>query len=412
MKKFLLIGIIIVTLQYNYCNAANDWGLPGEYLNWGAGARSLGMGKAFVGLADDSSAVYWNPAGISRLRSTELLFLHTNLFENTNYEFVSITHPMPWIRSGFGVGFVMLNSTDFEERDEYNSYIGEFNNKETAFITSYSYNPRRNIYLGGSFKIIKQQIGDLIGSSQGLDLGVLYFLRDHISFGLLLRNLAPPSIKMDKVSEIYYLSPRFGVALRLLENKLIITTDVLKQREQEFKFYSGLEFSPVNNFYARAGVDETELTFGLGIKYEKVIFDYAAGLQDLGISHRISITFHLWDLAPKIKSKVKEFSSFGGKSLINLSIQSEGIVGIKRWKLTVKDDEDRVVRTFQDENEPPKKILWDGKDENNNFVKDGAYRCLLSVYDKTDKLQESNVVRVRMVSKIPDAIIKKKEMIK
>jgi hypothetical protein len=33
-----------------------------------AGTRALGMGGAFVGVADDSSAPYWNPAGLSTLR--------------------------------------------------------------------------------------------------------------------------------------------------------------------------------------------------------------------------------------------------------------------------------------------------------------------------------------------------------
>src|SRR2546425_3428012 len=38
----------------------------------GAGARGLGMGGAFIAVADDGTAASFNPAGLSQLRRTEL----------------------------------------------------------------------------------------------------------------------------------------------------------------------------------------------------------------------------------------------------------------------------------------------------------------------------------------------------
>ena len=46
---------------------AADAGAPGSFLNFGTGARSQAMGSAFTALCDDASAIYWNPAGLSRL---------------------------------------------------------------------------------------------------------------------------------------------------------------------------------------------------------------------------------------------------------------------------------------------------------------------------------------------------------
>ena len=44
-------------------------------LNWnitGAGARAEGLGGAFIGVADDATAIVWNPAGLTQLERAEL----------------------------------------------------------------------------------------------------------------------------------------------------------------------------------------------------------------------------------------------------------------------------------------------------------------------------------------------------
>jgi len=39
--------------------------------DFGVGARSMGMGGAFIGVADDSTALHWNPAGLSQIKRVE-----------------------------------------------------------------------------------------------------------------------------------------------------------------------------------------------------------------------------------------------------------------------------------------------------------------------------------------------------
>lgn len=41
---------------------------PEAFEAQGLGARALGMGGAFIGMADDWTAIYWNPAGLARLQ--------------------------------------------------------------------------------------------------------------------------------------------------------------------------------------------------------------------------------------------------------------------------------------------------------------------------------------------------------
>ena len=49
-----------------------DGGVPGAFLRLGVGARPLGLGNAFVAIAGDASATYWNPAGLTKLKRIEL----------------------------------------------------------------------------------------------------------------------------------------------------------------------------------------------------------------------------------------------------------------------------------------------------------------------------------------------------
>ena len=61
MKKLKWILVFVVSVFFlNSTVLANGLNLNGF------GAKAVAMGGAFVGLADDYTAVFWNPAGIAR----------------------------------------------------------------------------------------------------------------------------------------------------------------------------------------------------------------------------------------------------------------------------------------------------------------------------------------------------------
>ena len=57
----------------------------------GSGARAMGMGGAFIGVADDATAASWNPAGLIQLEKPELSIV--GAYFNSREEFSSTTHP-------------------------------------------------------------------------------------------------------------------------------------------------------------------------------------------------------------------------------------------------------------------------------------------------------------------------------
>jgi len=81
-KGFLWIVFIAVTLPYKigYANIIVVPGPPTPLYGIGIGTRAIGMGGAFVALADDPSAIWWNPAGLARIKRLsvygEMSYLH------------------------------------------------------------------------------------------------------------------------------------------------------------------------------------------------------------------------------------------------------------------------------------------------------------------------------------------------
>jgi len=67
LSKTLIL--IFFTFKLLFSQSVTKTGTTaGQFLKIGVGARALGMGSAFSSVAGDGSSLYWNPAGISRLK--------------------------------------------------------------------------------------------------------------------------------------------------------------------------------------------------------------------------------------------------------------------------------------------------------------------------------------------------------
>ena len=77
-------------------------GFPGMLLNYGGSPRTLSMGKAFTGLANDAEAGYFNPAGLVQLNAQNIKLSHDMLYADCNMEYLA--YAMPTRSSGtFGL---------------------------------------------------------------------------------------------------------------------------------------------------------------------------------------------------------------------------------------------------------------------------------------------------------------------
>ncbi|MEW6609072.1 MAG: hypothetical protein AB1414_16785 [bacterium] len=86
MLKFKIPFLILLGLLSVQKVEAKAGKTSYSFLKIGIGARALGLGSAFVGLADDPTAIYWNPAGLSQIKQRKLLFSHNQLSLHTTPE--------------------------------------------------------------------------------------------------------------------------------------------------------------------------------------------------------------------------------------------------------------------------------------------------------------------------------------
>ena len=87
-----LLPLALALLLTGAVHAASRY--AGEFLGLGAGARSVALGSAYVALADDATAGYWNAAGLSALSGRQVHLTHSEHFSGLiQRDFVAIARP-------------------------------------------------------------------------------------------------------------------------------------------------------------------------------------------------------------------------------------------------------------------------------------------------------------------------------
>lgn len=144
-----------------------------EFLQIGAGARSLSLSKAVVASSANSSSIYWNPSSLVDLTESEIELMHASYFAGiANFDQISYakkvneTDAVGVMLLRFGVDDIMntTNLIDNEGNVDYNR-IELFSAADYAFLFSYA---KKDLYkgfdVGGNMKIIYRQIGNFATS--------------------------------------------------------------------------------------------------------------------------------------------------------------------------------------------------------------------------------------------------------
>jgi len=211
------------------------------------GARPGGMGEAFVAVADDATATWFNPAGLAYIEHNELTMMHVNWlpqfkFEDLYYDFLSYVHQVPdW--GTFGANIVFLNLGETERRDEANRYQGTFSSYEAAITGSYGTTLNRCMAVGVNMRFIYSHLSDRgagqeqgsgVATSIGVDVGYLWHTPlPRLTFGANLSNMGPKVsyIDVDQADPLPT-NLKMGLAYRLVDseyNKLTAVLDINKE---------------------------------------------------------------------------------------------------------------------------------------------------------------------------------------
>ncbi len=164
-----------------------------NFLKIGAGARAVSMGGAFVSLANDASALYWNPSGITQLKMPELLVNQTQWIADINFTYLGYVQPVPGIGVlGFQVSAMTMSDMDVT-RYGYEEGTGEtFKAGSYAVGLAYARSLTDRFSMGVNVKYINEFISQSTAPGFAVDLGSLFItpFKD-IRFGVSVSNFGP-----------------------------------------------------------------------------------------------------------------------------------------------------------------------------------------------------------------------------
>jgi len=268
----------------------------------GAGSRAISLGRAFVSLADDASAVYWNPAALRNVQSKQLMAMYMPLFGDfTGGDYTYVGAVYPTLSAGaFGLGFMRLGTT-FDSYDEFSRPLGEGNYSESQVLISYAAE-RRSRFIAGSlatgvnFKIVNQSIDPYSSTAPGVDLGFRYIpdIAKSISIGVNLQDISGAEHRLDSGADQTYQTTMAGVGYtKAMANgsalRVMLEYDLPERADN--RFHMGAEYAFSHYISLRAGYDESDISFGLGVNVSSYGFDYAYLTRDEpGASHPMTFT--------------------------------------------------------------------------------------------------------------------------
>lgn len=295
MKRALTTILALAALLIAAAPGIADDGGTETVFHLGAGARAMGMGNGFVALADDATAVYYNPAGIARLGTQQVSFLHTFLFEGTIYDYVAYAYPMG-APGALGIAAMRIGTDDIGRRD-LTMDIGEFDASQTQLMLSYGRRFDGRFYAGTTLKLVNQSIDDLSAYGYGVDLGGQIQIWDNLQAGLRMQDIIGARLKLAQVKERTPFTFTAGMAyLRGLPwygLQGAATLDFDKPEKRSLKVRAGLEAVHPTGLSVRCGYDRNNVTLGVGFHYQRWQIDYAYKFVDeLTDSHRFSLSYN------------------------------------------------------------------------------------------------------------------------
>jgi len=308
MKR--VIGISLALVMVLSALALADGSNAFSAFKSGIGARALAMGGAFVAVADDATAVSWNPAGLSQLNDTRIGGMTGNLFGMDGYThqfigavttFSNLGIGLAWERAGLASGTEPLT-------DESGNPIAGFEWNYSSIIGTLSTNIMDIGLAGANVKYYMGQQGSNSGSGFGFDLGVLINLGNMFTIGVSAGDIGGSKVTWtsnagDTISGLY----KAGVALKLADGMLVLATDLDFDGTKMGDAHVGLEFKVIKELALRAGAVMTNnfkdayFTVGGGINVAGLYVDAAYILRTLdagvdGSTLVLSAEFSLGDL--------------------------------------------------------------------------------------------------------------------
>jgi len=321
MKRLIMFFICLgfaTTASGQFISDVSKVGVTAApFLEISVGARAVGMGGAFVGTADDASALYWNPAGIAKMSRPEAILVHIQWIADISFDYVGFVMPMGSFGTlGASVTSLSMNDMMVKTVDQPEGTGEYFGAGDIAMALTYAFNVTDRLSIGFTGKYIQQHIWNESAWGIGFDIGTLFTTGFRgLRIGATLSNFGTDMRMSGKDLLVYHdidesidgnndrifaelqteswplaLNFQFGVAMELFDNeihRITVASDALHPSDNTESVNIGMEYALKDMIFLRAGYktlfmrdSEEGITLGGGINMKfmdslKLRLDYA-----------------------------------------------------------------------------------------------------------------------------------------
>ena len=289
-----------------------------QFLKIGNGARGTGMGETFVAVADDISALQYNPAGLVLFKDNGITFSHTQWFVDTRLEYFGGVYHFG--NNALGLSVTSLRTEDMKVTTEVQPEgTGDyFRFSDIAIGLSYARRMTDQFSFGATVKYVREDLGLLKMQTVVGDLATYYktglgtsrFAVVISNFGSQVAPSGSVNLIQGGVADNFQKFPpptlfRIGFAFEpwMTEKNRITTSIQLNSPNDNAEFLNiGAEYAYKDFLFLRGGykfnVYAESFSAGAGIKipisFAKANLDYSiAKYMELGYAQRLSMNIML-----------------------------------------------------------------------------------------------------------------------
>ncbi len=310
----ILVGLLIAATPSQVAAQAKVGTTGAQFLELGVSARAMGMGEAFTAVANDVSAVYYNPAGLTALLGREVMLTYIDMPADVQYGVAAVGFPLESIGGVLGIGVYALTSGEMVEYtyamgvDDPSSGVQgtgrTFAWNDFAVSASYGRYLTDRFSIGFSLRYIGEFVHDYSASGWSADVGTSYDTGYRgFKLAMAITNFGPDMQFIDKDYPLP-ISFRFGGTINVVESMDHVVTMAAEgshPSDNLEKYNAGLEYVFKDMFSLRVGgrfnYDTDGFTAGAGFRLPygddgEIRFDYA--YQDFGMLtevHRFTMAF-------------------------------------------------------------------------------------------------------------------------
>jgi hypothetical protein len=290
-KKFFLIMLVVLfSLTPNLWADTGDGGYAGAFQQSGLGARALGIGGAFVGVADDATAGFFDPAGLVQIRTRAFGAFFRKMTLDRRLSYITYCQPLRE-EATVSIGWTNAGVSEVVGRNGNGEITEEIKNYENAIELFFARKILEKLSLGVRIGYVQYNLANI--NAYGIGFGFSAFGKPipKLRLGAAVENLG---MKYSWTSGDYWkkfdllgssskdnfpVNLRFGASYLLLKDRILVSSEIDKNEKQKEKIHLGVEGWILERLAVRAGYDEGSLTLGMGLRQKMrstfLSFDYA-----------------------------------------------------------------------------------------------------------------------------------------